>query len=194
MVREYLQVKEKTFMKIGNLEFSPIMENKNIVSKCIYDFVSNCNNEEKSNFLVAKINSKFADGNKLCEQYNVDKKIGFNCLIVECKRNDIVKYCALVVPIGYKYNMGSIVRKYTNSRVVSVAPLDYVLEKTGMEYGSITPIGLPDDWMILVDPLIKEQEQIIIGGGLVTSKISLPTELFLKLPNVQILEGVAKQI
>ena len=32
--------------------------------------------------------------------------------------------------IGYKYNMGSVVRKYTNSRVVSVAPLDYVLEKT----------------------------------------------------------------
>ncbi len=181
-------------MKIGNLEFSPIIENKNIVPRCIYDFVSNWNNEEKNNILVAKINPEFADGNKLCEQYDINKKIGFNCLIVECKRNDIVKYCALVVPIGYKYNMGSVVRKYTNSRVVSVASLEYVLEKTGMEYGSITPIGLPNDWMILVDPLIKEQEQIIIGGGLVTSKISLPTELFLKLPNVQILEGIAKQV
>jgi prolyl-tRNA editing enzyme YbaK/EbsC (Cys-tRNA(Pro) deacylase) len=60
-----------------------------------------------------------------------------------------------------------------------------------MEYGSITPIGLPKDWMILVDPLIKEQEQIIIGGGLVNSKISLPTELFLKIPNVEIVDGVA---
>ena len=88
--------------------------------------------------------------------------------------------------------MGSVVRKYTNSRVVSVAPLEYVLENTGMEYGSITPIGLPNDWMILVDPLIQEQEQIIIGGGFVKSKISLPTKLFLTLPNVEIVAGVAK--
>ncbi len=181
-------------MKIGSLEFSPIIENKNLVSECIYDFVNNWNDEEKGQFLVAKIDPTFADGNKLCEQYNIDKRIGFNCLIVECKRNDIVKYCALIVPIGYKYNMGSVVRKYTNSRVVSVAPLDYVLKKTGMEYGSITPIGLPKDWAILVDPLIKNQEQIIIGGGLVNSKISLPIELFLKIPNVEIVEGIAKDI
>lgn len=46
--------------------------------------------------------------------------------------------------------------------------------------------------MILVDPLIKEQEQIIIGGGLVKSKISLPTKLFLTLPNVEMVEGIAK--
>lgn len=76
-------------------------------------------------------------------------------MIVECKRNDIVKYCALIIPIGYKSNMGSVVRKYINSRVVSVAPLDHVLDKTQMEYGSITPVGLPEDWKILVDPLIK---------------------------------------
>lgn len=180
-------------MKIGDLIFNPIIENEKLVPKCIFDFVNKWNNGEKNMFLVTEINPEFADGNKLCEQYHIDNKIGFNCLIVECKRNDTVKYCALIVPIGYKYNMGSTVRKYTNSRVVSVAPLDYILEKTGMEYGSITPIGLPTDWTILVDPLIKEQKQIIIGGGLVNSKISLPTELFLKIPNVQVLEELAKQ-
>ena len=181
-------------MNIGHLEFKPIIENKNLVPKCIYDLVNEWGNlEEKSRFLVSEINPDFADGNKLCEEYNIDKKEGFNCLIVECKRGETVKYCALVVPIGYKYNMGSVVRKYTNSRIVSVAPLDYVLEKTKMEYGSITPIGLPKDWPILVDPLIKEQEQIIIGGGLVNSKISLPRELFLRLPNIELVDGLAKK-
>lgn len=180
-------------MKIGNLEFKPIIKNQNMVPKCIYDFVKDWDNkDEKEEFMVAEINPDYKDGNMLCEEYNIDKKIGFNCLIVECKRNDIIKYCALIVPIGYKYNMGSVVRKYTNSRVVSVADLNYVLEKTNMEYGSITPIALPKDWMILVDPLIKEQDQIIIGGGLAKSKISLPTKLFLKIPNVEIVEGIAK--
>ena len=182
-------------MNIGKLQFNPIIENQNLVPSCIYNFVSKWNDEiEKNKFLVAEINPDFADGNKLCDEYNIDKKIGFNCLIVECKRNETIKYCALIVPVGYKYNMGSVVRKYTNSRVVSVAPLEYVLDKTKMEFGSITPIGLPDDWHILVDPLIKEQENIIIGGGLVKSKISLPTELFLKLPNVEVVDGIAKQI
>lgn len=179
-------------MKIGNLEFKPIVNSKELVSKCIYDFISNYNDNEK--FLVAEIDPNYADGNRLCEKYNIDKKMGFNCLIVECRRGDFKKYCALVVPIGYKYNMGSVVRKYTNSRVVSVAFLEFVLESTGMEYGSITPIGLPNDWMILVDPLIKEQEHIIIGGGLVKSKISLPVDVFLNLPNVSIVPGIAKEV
>ena len=121
-------------MKIGNLEFKPIIKNQNMVPKCIYDFVKDWDNkEEKEEFMVAEINPDYKDGNMLCEEYNIDKKIGFNCLIVECKRNEIKKYCALIVPIGYKYNMGSVVRKYTNSRVVSVADLNYVLEKTNME-------------------------------------------------------------
>ena len=182
-------------MNIWKLQFNPIIENQNLVPSCIYNFVSKWNDEsEKSKFLVAEINPEFADGNKLCDEYDIDKRIGFNCLIVECKRNEIIKYCALIVPVGYKYNMGSVVRKYTNSRVVSVAPLEYVLDKTKMEFGSITPIGLPDDWQILVDPLIKKQKNMIIGGGLVKSKISLPTELFLKLPNVEVVDGIAKQV
>ena len=99
-------------MNIGNLEFKPIIENRNLVPKCIFDLVNNCNNlEEKNKFMVAEINPYFADGNKLCENYNIDKKIVFNCLIVECKRNEIIKHCALIILVGYKYNMGSVVRK-----------------------------------------------------------------------------------
>ncbi len=181
-------------MNIGQLNFKPIIDNQKLVPDCIYNFVSEWNENEQNDFLVAEIKPDNADGMRLCEEYGIDKKMGFNCLVVECKRKEKVKYCALVVPLGYKYNMGSVVRKYTNSRVVSVANLDDVLEKTGMEYGSITPIGLPEDWQILVDPLIKEQEQIIIGGGYVKAKISLPTKLFLKLPNVELVEGIAKEI
>ena len=51
-------------MKIGNLEFNPIVDNQNLVPKCIYDLVNNWDNlEEKNKFLVAEINPDFADGN-----------------------------------------------------------------------------------------------------------------------------------
>ncbi len=61
------------------------------------------------------------------------------------KANKIKSYVALLVPTGYKHNMSPTVRKYTNSRMVSVAPFEYVLEQTQMEYGSINPIGLPQE-------------------------------------------------
>lgn len=177
------------------LKFVPIIYNKELVPECIHDYINKyIEKSRQSEVLVAEINPNYADGYKLCEMYSIDKSIGFNCLIVECKRNDDKKYCALVVPLGYKYNMSNTVRKHTNSRIVSLAPLEYVLEQTSMEYGSITPIGLPIEWEILVDPLIKGKEKIIIGGGLVKSKIMIPVELFLKMPNVKILENLAKKV
>jgi len=182
-------------MKIGKLDFAPIIDNKDLVSECIFDLINkNFDGDEKEKILVASINPNYADGKKLCEMYNIDEAMGFNCLIVECKRNEEKKYCALVVPIGYRYNMSSTVRKYTNSRMVSVAPLEYVLDKTKMEYGSITPIGLPDEWEVLIDPMIKDKDVVIIGGGILKSKIMIPVSLLLKLPKVKIIEKLAKEI
>ncbi len=132
------------------------------------------------------------DGIKLCEHYNLDVKIGMNCLICECKRGETKKYVALLVPTGFKYNMSTTVRKHTDSRMVSLAPLEYVLEETKMEYGSINPIGLPKEWKIYIDPKVLENERIICGSGLQNSKISLPSEYLLKLPNIEILENLAK--
>ena len=143
--------------------------------------------------MESEINPEFMDGIKLCEHYNIDIKTGANCLVCECKRGENKSYVALVVPTGYKYNMSSTVRKYTNSRMVSVAPLDYVLGKTEMEYGSINPIGLPEDWKIFIDPKVLKEESIICGSGLQKSKLSLPSKYLLKLSNAELLDNLAKE-
>jgi len=177
-----------------NLQFKEIIQNKNLVAEPTYDCIKNLYNEdEQRQFLVFEIDPEYIDGIKLCEHYNIDKKNGVNCLICECKRGDNKTYVALLVPTGYRYNMSSTVRKHTNSRMVSVAPLNYVLEKTKMEYGSINPIGLPEDWKIYIDPKILESEKIICGSGLQKSKISFPSKFLLKLRNVEILEDLAKE-
>lgn len=178
----------------NSLIFKKVADNKYLVAETTYNFITNnFSEEEKDNILVAKINPDYMDGIKLCEYYNIDIKTGANCLICECKRGDIKTYVALLVPTGYRYNMSSTVRKYTNSRMVSVAPLEYVLEKTKMEYGSINPIGLPADWKIFIDPKVMEVERIICGSGLQTSKLSLPSKYLLKISNAEILENLAKE-
>ena len=176
------------------LNFKKIIEHENLVANSTYNCINNTfSAEEKNNILVAEINPEYMDGIKLCEHYNVDSKTGANCLICECKRGDNKSYVALLVPTGYRYNMSSTVRKYTNSRMVSVAPLEFVLEKTNMEYGSINPIGLPSDWKIFIDPKVMEVDRIICGSGLQKSKLSLPSKYLLKLANVEILDNLAKE-
>ena len=176
------------------LNFKKIVECKNLVSESTYNCINNIySEEEKSNIFVAEIDPEYMDGVKLCEYYNIDIKTGANCLICECKRGDNKSYVALLVPTGYRYNMSSTVRKYTNSRMVSVAPLEYVLEKTKMEYGNINPIGLPNDWRIFIDPRVIGVDRIICGSGLKESKLSLPSKYLLKLNNVEILENLAKE-
>lgn len=166
----------------NKLEFKRVIDNKVLVSRVTYTCIDNLfTEEEKDNILVAEINPEYMDGVRLCEHYNIDIKTGANCLVCECKRGENKSYVALLVPTGYKYNMSSTVKKYTNSRMVSVAPLEYVLEQTKMEYGSINPIGLPQEWKIFIDPKVMEVDRIICGSELQKSKLSLPSKYLLKL-------------
>jgi prolyl-tRNA editing enzyme YbaK/EbsC (Cys-tRNA(Pro) deacylase) len=178
-----------------DLIFKEFISNKDLVSSSVYNAISNWNNsEDKREFKVCEIDPNYCGGMELCEKYGVDPKIGANCLIAEGRRNETRTLVALIVPVGYKYNMSDVVRKHLNARMVSVAPLEEVLEKTNMEYGSITPIGLPSDWRIFIDPLVLQSEHIIIGGGIKKSKLYIPSKLLLSLPNAEILENLAKKV
>jgi len=143
---------------------------------------------------VAEIDPEFAGGIELCNKYGVDPRNGANCLVVEGKRGEISTIAVCLVPVGYKYDMSGVVRKRLNARQVSVASLDLVIKQSGMEYGSITPIGLPEEWNIFIDPLVLEPERIIIGGGFKVSKLSIPSIALLHLPKAEVLAGLAKNI
>ena len=47
------------------------------------------------------------------------------------------------------------VRKHLDVRKISFAGMDDAVGQTGMEYGGITPIGLPASWPILVDDAVR---------------------------------------
>lgn len=61
-----------------------------------------------------------------------------------------------------------------------------------MEYGAITPIGLPASWPILINKAVADSEQVIIGSGLRKSKLAISGKTLASLPNTQILEGLGK--
>jgi prolyl-tRNA editing enzyme YbaK/EbsC (Cys-tRNA(Pro) deacylase) len=60
-----------------------------------------------------------------------------------------------------------------------------------MEYGGITPIGLPAGWPILVDSRVAQTSYVIIGSGVRRSKILLPGAALAALPGAQVVDGLA---
>lgn len=170
-----------------NLNWQEVGENKNLVSSSILEAYNNLANK---NILVAEIDPAFMNGIQFCEHYGVLPETGANCVIVEASRGETRYHVAVVVPVGYRADLNGIVRKHLDAKKVSFANLEKVIEETGMEYGSITPFGLPNTYRILVDKKILDQEDLIIGGGKQISKIKVPTTIFKDLPNTEIIENL----
>lgn len=70
--------------------------------------------------------------------------------------------------------------------------MDVATSLTNMEYGGINPIGLPGDWPLIVDEAVTQKDRVIIGSGLRGSKLLVPGNIFVMLPNASILD-IAKK-
>jgi prolyl-tRNA editing enzyme YbaK/EbsC (Cys-tRNA(Pro) deacylase) len=84
-------------------------------------------------------------------------------------------------------DVNGIVRKRLGAHKISFASMDSAVSLTGMEYGGITPVGLPADWPVLVDANVVDQERVIIGSGIRGSKLLAATEVLSSLPNAEVL-------
>ncbi len=69
--------------------------------------------------------------------------------------------------------------------------MDTAVELTGMEYGGITPLGLPDGWPVLVDPVVADMPYVLVGSGRRRGKLIAPGKLFAQLPGAELIEGLA---
>jgi len=59
--------------------------------------------------------------------------------------------------------------------------------ETGMEYGGITPVGLPAGWPILVDERVNATDLVVIGSGVRRSKLVVPGALLATLPGAEVI-------
>lgn len=166
-------------MQVGNLTFSPLAKNLSLVPQPIQREVN------RGGFgvgiYVVAINPEVSDTAAFCETYNVPRGISTNCIIVEAKHADKTWYAACLILADNTIDVNGKVRKYLNARKVSFAPKDTTLALTQMEYGGITPLGLPETWPILIDKNVCAKQQLIIGGGVRSSKILVETAVLTSL-------------
>ena len=139
---------------------------------------------------VAPIDPDFADTAAFCEFYEVALEQSANCVVVAAKRGGEVRYAACMVLATTRADVNGVVRRHLDARKASFASMDDAVRLTGMEYGGITPVGLPGEWPVLVDPAVVAAGTVIIGSGIRGSKLELPGEALADLPGAVVLDGL----
>jgi prolyl-tRNA editing enzyme YbaK/EbsC (Cys-tRNA(Pro) deacylase) len=140
---------------------------------------------------AAPIDPTLADTAAFCEQYGVDMADSANCVVIAGRRGEATRYAACVVLATTRADVNGVVRRRLDARKASFAPMEDAVTLTGMEFGGITPIGLPAPWPILIDAAVLERDVVVIGSGLRRSKIALPSAALAELPNAEVVDGLA---
>ena len=103
---------------------------------------------------VAEIDPELADTAAFCEQYDIPLEKSANCVVIAAKRRGDTTFAACLVTAVTRADVNGAVRQRLGARKASFAPVADALAATGMEYGGITPIGLPASWPILIDSAV----------------------------------------
>lgn len=132
-----------------------------------------------------------ADTAVFVETYGADLAgTSANCVVVAAKRGGERTLAACVVLSRTRVDVNGAVRRQLQARKASFAPTDTAVAETGMEYGGITPIGLPAGWPVLVDAAVTDLPWTLIGSGRRRGKLIVPGKALAELPGAVVLEGL----
>ncbi|WP_405009603.1 YbaK/EbsC family protein [Kitasatospora sp. NBC_01539] len=132
-----------------------------------------------------------ADTAVFCETYGVQPEVSANCVVVAAKRGGEVTLAAGLVLAHTRLDVNRAVRTHLGARKASFAPMDTAVEETAMEYGGITPVGLPAAWPLLVDAAVAAAPHVLVGSGRRRGKLILPGWAVAALPRAEVIPGLA---
>lgn len=141
---------------------------------------------------VVEIDPELSDTALNQEAYELPPETLANCVVVAGKREGVEKVAACMVLATTRADVNDVVRRRLDVRKATFLARDDAVERTGMEYGGITPIGLPDDWRVLVDADVAAAPVLVIGSGVRHSKLLLPGSVLASLPNAETVESLGR--
>jgi prolyl-tRNA editing enzyme YbaK/EbsC (Cys-tRNA(Pro) deacylase) len=167
---------------LGNLDWRPATEHPELVAEPVRAVIGDFGAE------VAPIDATPADNAAFCAEYDVPMTASANCVVVLGKRAGESTYAAVMVLATDRADVNGVVRRHLGVRKISFAAQDDAVSRTGMEYGGITPLGLPADWPVLVDAAVTAAGPVVIGSGIRGSKLLLDGAELAKLPTATVIE------
>ena len=143
---------------------------------------------------VAEIDAELADTAAFCEAYGSPLSASANCVVVAGKRAGEVRFAAALILATTRADVNGVIKRRLDVRKASFAPMDEAVQLTGMEYGGITPVGLPEAWPILIDKAVAQAPELVIGSGIRGSKLLIPGPVLASLPGAEVIDGLARPV
>lgn len=174
----------------GVLAWSPLDGNDELLGAPVRRALAGWS--QRDSVRVSPIDPELADTAEFCATYGVTLEESANCVVVAGRRGSQTSYAACMIPATMRVDVNGVVRRFLDARKASFAPMDQAVSLTAMEYGGITPIGLPAGWPVLVAGELLDVGLVVIGSGIRASKLQLPGSALLELPDAQLLPDLAR--
>ena len=142
--------------------------------------------------MVFEIDPAHSDTETLCAVYGLPIEVSANAVLVTGRREGQQRHACCMTLAHRRVDVNGVVRRRLDVRKASFAPIDYAVEISGMEYGGITPVGLPADWPIWVDAAVADTDWVCIGAGIRRAKLILPGRALLDLPGADRVVDLAR--
>ena len=172
-------------MALGTLEWMAAIDHPDLLAPAVSEFLARW--PHAGEVMVAAIDPELADTAAFCDRYSVPLEASANCVIVEGRRGEVARRAACLVLATDRADVNGVVRRRLDARKASFAPMEQAVTDTAMEYGGITPLGLPADWPVLVDDAVRDVELAVVGAGIRRAKIALPGRLLAEVPAAEVL-------
>ncbi|WP_343061592.1 YbaK/EbsC family protein [Nocardioides luti] len=147
--------------------------------------------EHADRVAVVAIDPDLADTAAMSEAYDLPMSTGANCVVVGGRRDGEERVAACLVRADTRADVNNLVKRTLDVRKASFLPMDRAVDGSGMEYGGITPVGLPAGWRLLVDARVAAMDVAVIGSGVRRSKLLVAGALLAQLPGAEVVEGLA---
>ena len=144
-------------------------------------------------FELLHCDPELADTTVYCEHYGCELADCANTILVKSKTGE-EKFAACVALAISRLDVNNTIRKKLGARKASFASAQETQQLTGMTVGGVTAIGLPEEIPLWVDRAVMEWKLIILGGASRSVKIRISPQVFLHLPNAEIVENLARSI
>lgn len=135
---------------------------------------------------VVPIDPGHSDTGALNARYSLDPEATGNCVLVAGRRTGQERIAACVVRATDSADVNHVVKRRIDVRKASFLPVERAVQMSGMEYGGITPVGLPGDWRLLIDAAVAGRDTVLIGSGVRRSKLLVPGALLAALPGAEV--------
>jgi prolyl-tRNA editing enzyme YbaK/EbsC (Cys-tRNA(Pro) deacylase) len=180
-------------MRIGDLDAVPAPGRPDLLAPAVSQALAALNGLA-GQVGVAEIDPSLADTAAFCERYGVSPAESANCVLISGRRGGETRFAACMVLATTRADVNGVVRRELDVRKASFAPRDVAVAETGMEYGGITPVGLPAGWPVLVDAAVTATPLVVIGSGVRRSKLVLPGAALARLPGARVIENLATPV